>query len=391
MQKITISGSAELLAVLPFHLGFRPSRSAVLVCVHGRRLGLVARLDVCPFDEAVETAAQVLPALRAESPDHVILIGYEDVPGESAALCDALVEALAGAVVELRDRLVVRGDRWYAVGGAGHAGEGGRLLGDADVPGVATYVALGKAVLPDRDSLAALMDPCADQPALSRAIYEFAGRLEWAREQVRPPAPGAELGTMDDSELTRLVDEAAVAWVRLLRGASEPEDPQADLPALVGCLRDVAVRDSLIALLCPGTLHPDDLDPWVMTAFAARLGPHEECLGPSQRSVTAPPIASPIDSLVDWLDGPSAELLERPALAERLELQGALEALCRSVPGEHLTPLLSVVASYAWWCGDGARASVALERALELEPDHRLCGLLRRMVGLGIRPERATA
>jgi hypothetical protein len=72
-------------------------------------------------------------------------------------------------------------------------------------------------------------------------------------------------------------------------------------------------------------------------------------------------------------------------------VQADLEALCRAVPPEHAGPVLSVVASYAWWCGDGARASVALEKALELEPDHRLCALLRRLVGLGIRTDRASA
>lgn len=382
MQKITISGPAELLAVLPFHLGFRPHRSAVLVCFHERRIGLVARLDLCPPDEAPEAAAQLLPALRAESPNHVVLIGYEEAPGESAALCDTLVEVLAEQDVEVRDRLVVRGDRWYAASSAGGHDEGSRLLGDADVPGVATYVGLGKAVLPDRDALAALVKPGEDDPVLSEAIREFADALEWAREEARSVLSVGESGNVNDADLCRTVDAAVAAWVRLISGDRPVDDPHADLPALVGSLRDVGVRDCLIAWLCPGTLHSDDLDPWAVTAFAAELGPFDELWPGAELHDIAPE--------VDWREGPAASP-GLSALPEKPEVQGTLEALCRAVPAEHVTPLLSVVASYAWWCGDGARASVALERALELEPGHRLCGLMRRMVGMGLRPERASA
>ena len=51
---------------------------------------------------------------------------------------------------------------------------------------------------------------------------------------------------------------------------------------------------------------------------------------------------------------------------------GRLEHVCRLTPAAHAAPLLSVVAALAWWCGDGARAGVAVDHALDLEPDHRL-------------------
>ena len=40
MPKISLSGPAELLTIIPFHLGFQPVRSVVVVCFHGKRLGL---------------------------------------------------------------------------------------------------------------------------------------------------------------------------------------------------------------------------------------------------------------------------------------------------------------------------------------------------------------
>ncbi len=393
MQKISISGPAEMLAVLPFHLGFRPARSVVLVCFHAKRMGLVARLDACPGDEAYDVADHLVPALRSEAPDHVLLVGYEDVVGESTALADALEDVLLTEGIELTDRLVVRDGRWYGERCSGECcpPEGLPLLADADVPGVAGYVAIGRAVLPARESLTALIEPLALVPesgtasatgtapslrsvqSLSESIREFVDEVEWARRLLVAPAgrsfypPG--MAPVDDSEITRLMDESLEAWGRLLDG-SEGHVRSEDLPALVGCLRDVHIRDGLIAWLCPGTLGLEALEPGLVDALVAHLGPLALPDRPGRRARFPRPGGHPQD---------------------REDIQSRLEALCRLVPSEHAAPLLSVVASYAWWCGDGVRAGVALERALELEPGHRLCVLLARMIALGIRTDQASA
>lgn len=375
MQKISISGPAELLAILPFHLGFRPTRSAVVVCFHERRVGLVVRLDLCPTSDAEAVAAQLLPALRAESPGHVMLVGYEDSPGQATALCDALEDAVTGEGVEVTDRLVVRGDRWFGAMCECCPAEGTPLRADADVPAVAGFVALGRAPLPDRESLAALVQPLEEAPpSLCDAIREFVDELEWARRLVVAP-PGRSFylpgeAPVDDSELRRLQDESLAAWGRLLNGSWGDAMPVKELPALVGALRDHQLRDGLIAWLCPGTLEADSLESSLVEALEEHLGP----LAP-----------------VDGGSGPRRIGAQGTGWVDPEDVRVRLEALCRAVPAEHATPVLSVLASYAWWCGDGARASVALEQALELEPDHRLCALLRRIVAMGVRTHRASA
>jgi hypothetical protein len=375
MQKISISGPAELLAVLPFHLGFRPTRSVVLVCFHERRVGLVVRLDVCPEGDADAVAEQVLPALHAESPGHVMLVGYEDSPGEATALCDALDDAVSDLGVEVTDRLVVRGDRWYGAMCECCPDEGTPLRAAADVPAVAGFVALGRAPLPDRESLAALVEPIEDAPpSLCDGIREFVDELEWARRLVVAP-PGRSFyppgeAPVDDGELRRLQEESLAAWSRLLRGCWGEAMPAKELPALVGALRDHHIRDGLIAWLCPGTLGADSFEASLVEALEEHLGPLDAA---------------------GATEGPRRLGPRGAARVESEDVLARLEALCRSVPAEHATPVLSVLASYAWWCGDGARAGVALEQALELEPDHRLCALLRRMVGLGVRTHRASA
>ena len=81
----------ELLAVIPYLLGFHPTRSLVLVCLSNNRIGLTQRLDL-PQD-AHDVASALLPSLITENPDAVILVGYETQAGESLPALEALTTA----------------------------------------------------------------------------------------------------------------------------------------------------------------------------------------------------------------------------------------------------------------------------------------------------------
>jgi hypothetical protein len=50
--------------------------------------------------------------------------------------------------------------------------------------------------------------------------------------------------------------------------------------------------------------------------------------------------------------------------------------------------VLTLLATYSWWHGDGALARVALDRALRCDPGYRLARLLELMLDEGIRPDR---
>jgi hypothetical protein len=86
------------------------------------------------------------------------------------------------------------------------------------------------------------------------------------------------------------------------------------------------------------------------------------------------------DSEPTWQDWREWEEAGAPHL-----VQARLEGVCRVTPATHAAPLLAVVANYAWWRGDGARAGVAVDTALGLEPDHRLARLIRQSLDLGLR------
>lgn len=462
MPKISLSGPAELLTIIPFHLGFQPERSVVVVCFHGKRLGLVARLDVVDDLLAPQAAAQLLPTLLQGTPSSVAIVGFEDVPDESLPLLEALATGVEAERVVVRERLVLRGGRWRSVGCDCCPDEGWLLPEQADVPAVASYVALGHAVLPDRQELARLVEPLsAAEPRhelITTAIEDWQRRYAAAGGSVserRPPAghrrsarrtrpPGAGLGVLDGGEPTArqfLVNDSLVAWGGVLSGDVVGYGIEHWLPSMVGPLRDVEFRDALIGWLCPGTVpldtFPEELvvmldvllgpklrlaaapdDPardadggspgsngWSSGDLASRLAaPDLEALqalhalldlGAEATSADGGILEPTSDDPDDWGDTDAVGTQEATgswedwdeASVPRLVL-GRLEQVCRLTPSAHAAPLLSVVASLAWWCGDGARAGVAVDHALDLEPDHRLCRLVRQSLDHGVRPSR---
>ena len=427
MPKISLSGPAELLTVIPFHLGFQPTRSVVVVCFHGRRLGLLARLDVVDADVAAEAAAQTVPTLLQGDPSSVALVGFEEEPDEALPLLEALADAVEWDRVLVRERLVVRDGRWRSIGCDCCPDEGWRLPEQADVPAVADYVALGHAVLPARQDLARLVAPLAPTDPLHRGMH--AGIEEWQRRYAaaggsvtdRPEGPGARrasrtrTGTSDrglavleggdPSARQQLVNESLVAWAAVLHGEIDESELADWVPSLVGPLRDLHVRDAIVGWLCPGCVSLEGFPDQLLVLLDELLGP-ELRLPPAAGDERSGPDTGPEEG--PWSDGlgsgepldvrPGLDLDDARLAAGQLDgwdeaavprlVLARLEQVCRLTPPAHAAPLLSVVASLAWWVGDGARSGVAVDRALELEPEHRLSRLVRQSLDYGIRPSR---
>ena len=143
--------------------------------------------------------------------------------------------------------------------------------------------------------------------------------------------------------------QAVAAWAVILRSASVGMVETEDLARAVVGLGDVATRDALIAHLLPGTVPPESFPPdlWALVGAAfAEVGSNE---------------------------GWSARLTEFAAL---------VPSRCAAAP-------LTVCAAIFWGLGDGARAQICLDRAVEADPDYRLARLLVAMVELGVDPRAA--
>ena len=71
---LRLTSPGELIAAVPFLLGFQPQRSVVLMALQQRRIGLTERLDLPdPGQELAAAAAMLRPLLRDQA-DSALLI-----------------------------------------------------------------------------------------------------------------------------------------------------------------------------------------------------------------------------------------------------------------------------------------------------------------------------
>jgi hypothetical protein len=357
MTTIRISDPLDLVTVVPYHLGFRPHRSLVVLGLRGTRLDLAQRLDL-PEDPAdcPHAAALLVGHCRSHGATAVVLVGYEERAGEARPALDAVSRHLAGTGIRVLDRIVVHGGRAYPIDAADRrlAHDGMALPAENRVAAVADYVAQGRVPVASREHLAALVaaepGPLTERVAAVMALH--------------PRAPD-EAAVADPTERST----GLAAWGRFLDVTDarwfgrRPPGP-ATVARMLDLLRDHAVRDLLVAWLAPGSLGVDAFDPPLVRLAALRL-----------------PGGTP------WrpVDGSSGraglDLGEREG-----RLRTRLCWLARHSPPSRAPAGLALLASFAWHHGEGALARVALDRALAIDPDYRLAVLLERVVELGIRP-----
>jgi Domain of unknown function (DUF4192) len=348
MDSIRLRGPSDILAALPYQLGYHPRDALVVVALRGRAIGLVQRLDLPPPELVDDALDALLPALVREKPDAVLLVGYEPEAGASMAMLDALGDAATAHGIGVLDRLVVRDGRWFAPDCDDECcpAEGTPLAGPEDTPAVADFVGLEMAAVPDRGSLADQVAP--DERVCREVTTAIAAAVASWESDERATAV---------RRLRWLSVWAVVCDVSAARPPLEGLSAE-ELAALALSLRDVALRDGLIGWVCPGTLPLDALDEDLVDQLRSSL--------PDQA----------------WAVQPAT----RESVVAGRRLSSRLAHLCRVVPELHAAPMLTVLANFTWWLGDGALTRTALERALEIEPDYRLALLLERMVDLAIRP-----
>jgi hypothetical protein len=374
---IHLSGPADVLAVLPYQLGFHPHDCLVAVSLHGTRVGLVQRIDLPPYRHVADAVIAMMAPLRQDSPSSVVLIGFEERANESRAMLDEMAGACGAAGIEVADRMVVRGGRWFAPDC--HQSccppEGQRLPAPSEVPAVAEFVGREICPLPDRSALAHRLEP--SMPLMSRALSTLAD--EWLALRLAAKDAGEE--EADECRATELE-----VWARILCAEDDAESiealPAQDLAMLAVSLTDVDLRDALIAWLCPRTLAQELIDPVLLVQMDWALA-EPPWLG---RNI------SPGGGIMDGGDianrGAVREIDQVIAL-QRIEQR--LCELCAALPDVWAVPALTVLATFTWWRGDGALTRIALDRALKADPHYRLAQLLERMVDLAIRPERESA
>jgi len=244
---IKLTSPNELLAVIPYLLGFNPTNSIVTLCLSNNKLGMTQRLDL-PQD-AHDVASALLPSLMMEKPDAVILIGFENSEGESLPALEALTTALHSHSLKIHDRIVVRDGRWRSLDCHNPnccPAEGSPVPEPADVSGVISeFVGRGVAPHLDRESLARQVEAGPQAEAVAIVMRSLQTVAEC------PTVPRAELFE---------------AWPRILN-SDAPAISVEDAARAAMSLQDIELRDGLVAWLCPGTLCLDEFSQGIQKLF----------------------------------------------------------------------------------------------------------------------------
>ncbi|HET8615574.1 MAG TPA: DUF4192 domain-containing protein [Actinomycetales bacterium] len=373
-EPVVVRSCEDLVAAVPYLVGFPPEHSLVLVSLRRRgsrlRLGLVARFDLpdsgsgprgrvpAAVHELVEQAVQVV--LRDE-PEQVVALVFDSRPCSLDApwrrLVRLLSEGFEAADVAVLDAVHVSGDRFrsYRCDDPTCCPPEGRPAARCG-PAVAALVARGSAPLPSR---AALHEAVQASDKARAAAVEKAAR----RHQARIGSCWGDLSTSRwrswQLESLRLMQEVAG---RYLAGSGALGDEEAG--RIVAALCDIAVRDAAVVLLSSwgGGADGDDeplSGPGERMSELVRQGRQ-----PASGSTPMTPVGPARDQLLDafWLD------------------------LATSCDGLLAVPPLTLLGVHVWTQGEGALALAAVERALRIDPSYRFARLLDEALQLGVRP-----
>ncbi|HTY73908.1 MAG TPA: DUF4192 domain-containing protein [Actinomycetes bacterium] len=124
---LRLSGPPDVLAALPYLVGFPPTESVVAIGLHGRRkrLRVTLRVDLAGAEAAVADGlveapshpAALAAALSRAGASRVVLVVVTDRAEEGLTAAD-LVSVLAGELearrIEVEDAVLARGDRWFS-------------------------------------------------------------------------------------------------------------------------------------------------------------------------------------------------------------------------------------------------------------------------------------
>ncbi|MDC7121788.1 DUF4192 domain-containing protein [Cellulomonas fimi] len=399
---LRVSEPRELLALVPYRLGFRPRDSAVAVSLRAPRgqVGLVVRVDLEQLadpDDGGRCARALVGLLDQDGARRAVLVLYVDADprtgdrGHVARAVDAFREASA---VPLDDVpvWVVTASGYLALDCADDAccPPGGRPLLELDSTQTSARMVLaGSAVADSRGDLGRVRRAGEDA---RRGAARTRRRRERRREVATAQGPAALAAWRQDClaawRAAVAQERAAVSAESGVRGdglpgpdltgpASGPGAPgagggpvrrRAPWGRIEAGLVDRRVRDAVLVGMVPGT---GDLPERSLAGAAVSAGV-DAAVGAA--------VATLVDPVRALRPPPDADVHER--VLERVVAHGRTG---------HQAPTLTLLAMLAWWRGDGARAAVLLERALADDPAHRLAGLLAHVLAAAVPPGWARA
>lgn len=319
---IKVTDPGDLIAYVPYSLGFWPTESVVAVGLAGSQVQVTARVDLPPADMAADVAQSLVDGI-AHAIDAVVLIIWSATPPDPRVL-DELEYAFVRADVAIGHVMCTDGRTYRDVCDGLDAPED-MVPGAEDVDACMHAIVIGQVAAPSRAEATALLDPepgaCAD--AVERAL-----------------AVEARLGIRETIDA---VDKV------LVQGCLDP----AAIAQLAECMTSILLRDMVLAWLAP------EID-----------GPADEC-GAEGRALARHCGSS-------WRVAPGQITSD--------ELTARLAQTIKWCPPSRRAPVLTLLGAHLWSQTAGALATEAVARALELQPDYQLARLILQALSHGVRP-----
>ncbi|SNT46475.1 protein of unknown function [Asanoa hainanensis] len=335
---ITLRSCADLIASVPYLLGFHPAESIVVVAIVDDRVRFVARGDLPDAITSDHVARRLVALLLRDPVDAIAIVGYG--PSSSVTpVAEAVCVALRSTDIATLDVLRVDGGRYWSYVCANPAccpPEGKPFdLTTTCVGASAVYA--GRVALPDREAVAASLAPV--EGAARAAMTDATARA--------------------DVRLTALVDGA--------RAASDSDPPR---------LRPISPHAAGAAVRANARV-----------AKALRAAGNEAVEDAVDRYRAGRRLS---DDEVAWLSVLLVHLPVRDHAWEHTtddEWQVDLWSdLVRRVDPPLAAAPASLLAFAAWRAGHGALAAIAVERALAVDPDYALARMVDEVLDQCLPP-----
>ncbi len=343
---LTVRSPADLIAAVPYLLGFHPQDSLTVVAVRDHRVVFAARHDLpdpgTPEDAAEAEARHVAVVVARQDVQGATVIGHGTADRVTPAVL-RLSAALQGLGIAVLDVLRVTDGRFwsYLCDDPSCCPPEGLPCDSASTAVAAAATYAGQVALPDRETLAAQL-----APVTGAAGEDMRAATRLAEQRL------ANLLAADSPAGVRVDDPGPAAEARPPAAQSEPTGPDA-----VAFGRRVR-RAGRSAVRSAFRRHRD----------GGRLS----------------------DAEVAWLGVLLGHLSVRDYAWERIgaeEWQVALWTdVLRRVQAVHVPPVACLLAFAAWRSGQGALAALAVDRARSQDPDYSMAALLDDVLRYALPP-----
>jgi hypothetical protein len=269
---------AQLLAALPYLLGFHPRDSLVLVTVEPGApptVGLVLRADLPPRGLEHQLAEQIQVPVRLRGVSAVILAMVGGRAQPPPAALDAVRDAMAGIGVQVLHELwaesTAAGARWACLRLRCHQG---RLPDSTASPLAAATAAAGMVTHADREGVHRLVEPDGDAALQRRAVLldTAVEAAELDRQLAGEPAVRRDLAVVRGAVHEAAAGRLPAGDEEVVRLAVALSDRRVRDLALGFCLGEhSAAAERLWLALTRATPPPEVAEPAALAALSAYL------------------------------------------------------------------------------------------------------------------------